>query len=129
MRTAPGARRVSARRGRAGEKSDFSRILLSASAFWTGDGFFCRFTFLGGQGEELFALPAGANFEVGSSLIVDMGGQEQLQRVISDRAAVEEFDDGQTVVKDLEGSFLPFSGQYMSENEYRLSLTLRAEVS
>ncbi|MBF8296681.1 MAG: four helix bundle protein [Bacteroidetes bacterium] len=66
--------------------------------------------FLGGQGEELFALPAGANFEVGGSLIVDVGGQEQLQRVISDRAAVGEFDDGQAVVKDLEGSFLPFSG-------------------
>ena len=109
--------------------SRFTRHGLGAAAFRTEGGFFCRFTFLGGQGEELFALPAGANFEVGSSLIVDMGGQEQLQRVISDRAAVEEFDDGQAVVKDLEGSFLPFSGQYMSENEYRLSLTLRAEVS
>ena len=109
--------------------ADFFSILLGAAAFRTQGWFFRRFTFLGGQGEELFALPAGANFEVGSSLIVDMGGQEQLQRVISDRAAVEEFDDGQAVVKDLEGSFLPFSGQYMSENEYRLSLTLRAEVS
>ena len=109
--------------------ADFFSILLGAAAFRTEGGFFCRFTFLGGQGEELFALRAGANFEVGSSLIVDMGGQEQLQRVISDRAAVEEFDDGQAVVKDLEGSFLPFSGQYMSENEYRLSLTLCAEVS
>ena len=103
--------------------------MLGAAAFRTRDGFFCCLTLFSGQGEELFALPAGANFEVGSSLIVDMGGQEQLQRVISDRAAVEEFDDGQAVVKDLEGSFLPFSGQYMSENEYRLSLTFRAEVS
>jgi hypothetical protein len=128
-RTPPGTRRVSARRGRAGEKSDFFSILLGAAAFRTQGGFFRRFTFFGGQGEELFALPAGANFEVGSSLIVDMGGQEQFQRIISDRAAVGEFDDGQAVVKDLEGSFLPFSGQYMSENEYRLSLTLRAEVS
>ena len=109
--------------------ADFFNILLGTSAFRTGKGLFCRFTFLGGQGEELFAQPAGANFEVGSSLIVDVGGQEQFQRVISDRAAVGEFDDGQAVVKDLEGSFLPFSGQYMSENEYRLSLTLRAEVS
>ena len=58
----------------------------------------------------MFALPAGANFEVSGSLVVDIGRQEQLQRVISDRAAVGEFDDGQAVVKDLEGSFLPFSG-------------------
>ena len=109
--------------------ADFFSILLGAAAFRTQGGFFCCFTFLDGQGEELFALPAGANFEVGGSLIVDVSGQEQLQRVISDRATVGEFDDGQAVVKDLEGSFLPFSGQYMSENEYRLSLTLRAEVS
>ena len=89
---------------------DFFSILLCDAAFRTRDGFFCCFTLLGGQGEKLFALPAGANFEVGGSLIVDVGGQKQLQRVISDRAAVGEFDDGQAVVKDLEGSFLPFSG-------------------
>jgi hypothetical protein len=99
------------------------------SAFRTRSGFFCCLTLSGGQGEKLFALPAGANFEVGGSLVVDVGGQKQLQRVISNRAAVGEFDDGQTVVKDLEGSFLPFSGQYMPEDEHRLSLTLRTEVS
>ena len=92
-------------------------------------GFFCCLTLFGGQREELFALPAGANFEVGRSLVVDVGRQDQLPRVISDRAAVREFDDGQAVVKDLKGSFLPFSGQYMPENEHRLSLALRAEVS
>ena len=57
------------------------------------------------------------------------GGQEQFERVIPDHTAVGEFDDGQAVVKDIEGAFLRFSGQYMSENEYRLSLTLCAEVS
>ena len=102
---------------------------LGTSAFRTKGGFFCYLTLFSGQGEELFALAARANFEVGGSLVVDVGGQEQLQRVISDRAAVGEFDDGQAVVKDLEGSFLPFSGQYMPEDEHRLSLTFRAEVS
>ena len=77
----------------------------------------------------MIALPAVTNFEVGGSFVVDVGRQEQLPRVISDRATVGEFDDGQAVVKDLEGSFLPFSGQYMPENEHRLSLALRAEVS
>jgi len=77
----------------------------------------------------LFALQAGTNFEIGGSLVVDIGGQEQLQRVISDRAAVGEFDDGQAIVKDFKVPFLPFSGQYMPKDKHRLSLTLRAKVS
>jgi hypothetical protein len=52
----------------------FFSILLCGTAFRTKGGFFCCFTLLDGQGEELFALPAGANFEVGGSLIVDVGG-------------------------------------------------------
>lgn len=109
--------------------ADFFSILLGASAFRTKGGFFCCLTLFDGQGEELFALSARSNFEVGGSLVVDVGRQEQLPRVIPDRTAVGEFDDGQAVVKDLEGSFLPLSGQYMPENEHRLSLALRAEVS
>ena len=77
----------------------------------------------------MFALPAWTNFEVGGSLVINMGGQEQFERVIPNHAAIVEFDDGQSVIKDLEGSFLPFSGQDMSENEYRLSLPFRAKVS
>jgi len=77
----------------------------------------------------LLALSAGSNFEVGDALVVDVGGQEQFQRVIADCAAVREFDDSQTVVKDLEGSFLSFSGQEVPEDKHRLSFTRRAEVS
>ena len=77
----------------------------------------------------MFALPAWANFEVDGSLVIDVGGQEQFERVISDRAAVGEFDDGQTLVKDFKVPFLPFSGQDMPEDQHRLPLTLRAEVS
>lgn len=77
----------------------------------------------------MFTLLAWPNFEVGDSLVINMGGQKQFQRVVSDHAAVVEFDDGQSVIKDLEGSFLTFSGQYMPENKYRLSLSFRAEVS
>ena len=106
-----------------------SRHRLGALAFRTEGGFFCCFTLFGGQREELFALSAGANFEIGGSLVVDVGWQEQFKRVISDGAAVGKFDDREAVVKDLEGSFLPISGQYMPENEHRLSLALGAEVS
>ena len=102
---------------------------LRTPALWTRGWFFCCFTFFGGQGEELLALPAGANFEIGGSLVVDVGWQEQFKRVISDGAAVGKFDDREAVVKGLEGSFLPFSGQYMPDNEHRLSLALGAEVS
>ena len=109
--------------------SPFSRHRLGAAAFRTEGGLFCCLAFFGGQGEEPFALPAGANFEIGGSLVVDVGWQEQFKRVISDGAAVGKFDDREAVVKDLEGSFLPFSGQYMPENEHRLSLALGAEVS
>src|SRR5437879_10685643 len=70
----------------------FFSILLGDAAFRTMGRFFCCLTLFGGQRKELFALPAGANFEVGRSLIVDVGRQDQLQRVISDRAAVRVFD-------------------------------------
>jgi hypothetical protein len=102
--------RISVRQDRASEKSDSFSTLLGLSAFRTRGGFFCCLTLFGGQRKELFALPAGANFEVRRSLVVDVCRQNQLPRVISDRAAVREFDDGQAVVKDFKGSFLPFSG-------------------
>ena len=76
VRTKHGKRRVSARLDRAGEKEDFFRVLLGAAAFRTGGGFFRCFTLFGGQGEELFTLPAGANFKIGGSLVVDVGWQE-----------------------------------------------------
>jgi len=77
----------------------------------------------------LFAQLAGPNFEVGGSLVIDVGRQEQFEWIVSDRAAVWKFDDGQAVIKDFECSFLPFSSQDMPEDEHRLSLALRAEVS
>jgi len=58
-----------------------------------------------------------------------MGWKEQFERVIPNHASVVEFDDGQPVIKDLEGTFLPFSGEDMADNEYRLSLPFRAKVS
>jgi len=41
----------------------------------------------------LFALPAWTNFEVGGSLVINMGGQEQFEWVIPNHAAIVEFDD------------------------------------
>lgn len=76
----------------------------------------------------MFALFAWANFEIGDSLVIDVSRQEQLKRVIPDHSTVGKFDEGQTVVKDLEDSFLPFPGQDMAEDEDRLPLALRAEV-
>jgi len=106
-----------------------SRFTVRLAAFRTRGRFFCCLTLFGGQGEKLFTLPAGANFEVGDSLVVDVGGQEQFEWVISDRAAVGEFNDCQAIVKDLKVPFLPFPSQDMPEDEHRLSLALCAEVS
>lgn len=77
----------------------------------------------------MFALPAGTNFKVRDALIIDLGRQEQFPRVIADRAAVGEFDNGQSIVKDFEASFLAFPRQDMPDDEHRLSLALGAEVS
>ena len=99
------------------------------SAFRTRGGFFRCLTFFRSQREKLLALLARANFKEGRSLVIDVGRQEQLQRVISDGTAVGEFDNGQAVVKDLEGSLLSFPGQHMPKDEHRLALTLRTEVS
>ena len=76
----------------------------------------------------MFTLSTWANLEVGGSLVINMGWQEQFERVIPNHASVVESDDGQPVIKDLEGTFLPFSGEDMSDNEYRLSLPFRAKV-
>lgn len=74
-------------------------------------------------------MPARANFKVGDSLIINVRGQEQFKWVISDRAAVRKFDNGEAVIKDLENSFLPLSGQDVPENQHWLPLTLCTEVS
>jgi len=74
-------------------------------------------------------MPARANFKVGDSLVINVRGQEQFKWVISDRAAVRKFDDGEAVIKGLKSSFLPLSSQDMPEDQHRLPLTLCTEVS
>ena len=54
--------------------ADFFSILSGLPAFWAGSRLFRRVTFVGSEGKELLALPAGANFEVGNSLVIDVGG-------------------------------------------------------
>ena len=49
-------------------------ILLGRAAFRTDRGLLSRLAFFGSERKELLALSAGANFEVGDSLVVDVGG-------------------------------------------------------
>ena len=49
-------------------------ILLGRAAFRTDRGLLSRLAFFGSERKELFALPARANFEVGDSLVVNVGG-------------------------------------------------------
>ena len=77
----------------------------------------------------MLALEAGADLEVGGSVRINVGRKEQFVRVISDRHAVCEFYDSQTIVKDLERGFLPFSLQDVAHDEDGLAFSLGAEIA
>jgi hypothetical protein len=49
-------------------------ILLCSAAFRTDRGFFGGLAFFGSERKKLFAQLTGANFEVGDSLVIDVGG-------------------------------------------------------
>ncbi len=90
--------------------------------------FYVGVTFVPRQGKELFTRPARPNLEVGRAFGIDIGGQQQLERIVSDDRAVRELDDGQPVVEDFERRLLPFSIEQMTDDEHRLSLTLDPQV-
>lgn len=77
----------------------------------------------------MLALEAGTDFEVGGSVWINVGRKEQFVRVISDRHAVCEFHDSQTIVKDFERGFLPFSLEDVAHHKHRLTFPLGAEIA
>ena len=77
----------------------------------------------------MLALEARADLEVGGSVWINVGRKEQFVRVISDRHAVCEFHDSQTIVKDFERGFLPFSLEDVAHDEHGLAFPLGAEIA
>jgi hypothetical protein len=115
---------------RKADMSHKSRItVLGLPAFRTNGGFCGPLTLVGSQRKTLLTLLASTNFKVGGPFLIDMSGQEQFDRVISNDAAVWELDDGQSVIEELEGGFLSLSSHDMPEDEHRLSLTFHTKVS
>lgn len=77
----------------------------------------------------MFALPAGADFKVGSPLKIDVRGKEQFERIIADGHAIGEFHNGQAIVEDFERGFLPLSFEAMAHDEDRLAFSLDTKVA
>ncbi|HXH85999.1 MAG TPA: hypothetical protein VNI35_04190 [Nitrospira sp.] len=77
----------------------------------------------------MFAMPASADFKVGSSLGIDVGGKQQFEWVIAHRHAIGEFHNGKAIVEDFECGFLALSFQAMAHYEDRLAFPLDTKVT
>jgi hypothetical protein len=77
----------------------------------------------------LLALTARANLEEGIPLVVDLGREQEFQRVIPENGSIREPHQGEPVVKDLERGFLAFPVQKMSDDQDRLALAFGAKIS
>lgn len=64
----------------------------------------------------MFALAAGADFEIGNSYVVDFGWEKKLQRVKPKDDPVGEFDQREPIVKDFICCFLAFTVHEMSDH-------------
>ncbi len=88
-----------------------------------------RFALLSGQGKEQLAGLTVADFKVGDPFLIDLGGKQELDRIVAHRLAVAKLDEGETVIEDLEGRFLSFAIEQMAEDKNRLAFAFRAEIS
>ena len=69
--------------------TDYEDGLIAHSGIWqlrcavgTNGRFFVGVAFVGRKREELLALPAGSDFEIRHPLLVDLGRQQQFERVV-----------------------------------------------
>jgi hypothetical protein len=70
-----------------------------------------------------------ADFKVGDTFLIDLGGKQELDWIIANRLAVAKLDEGDPVIEDLEGRFLSFAIEQMAEDKNRLTSAFRAEIS
>ncbi len=69
------------------------------------------------------------DFKVGNPLLIDIGREQEFQRIVPEDCTVGKFHHGQPVVKDLEGGFLPLPVQVVSHDEQGLAFPFGAEVA
>ena len=89
---------------------------------------FFRFSLFEGQRKENLAGTAGPDFKIGDPLVVDLGREQEFDRVVAQQSTVAELDKGDPVVEDFEGCFLPFAIQQMAKHHDRLAFALDAEI-
>jgi len=77
----------------------------------------------------LLALAARANLEESIPLVVDLGREQEFQRVIPENGSIHELYQGKPVVKYLERGFLAFPIQKMSDDQDRLPFAFGAKIS
>lgn len=77
----------------------------------------------------MLTFSARTDLKVRGAIRIDIGGKEEFVGVIPNRHPVDEFHDCQTVIENLEGSFLSFPLEDMTHHEHRLALPLRAKVA
>jgi hypothetical protein len=70
-----------------------------------------------------------ADFKVCDTFLIDLGGKQELDRIIAHRLAVAKLDESDPVIEDLEGRFLSFAIEQMPEDKNRLAFAFRAEIS
>ena len=76
----------------------------------------------------MLTLPAGADFEIGHALLVDVGREQEFKRVIPQPDIVLEPNDGQTVIEDFKHGFLAFPFQPVSDDKQRLPLAFGPQI-
>jgi hypothetical protein len=77
----------------------------------------------------LLALAARANLEESIPLVVDLGREQEFQRVIPENGSIRELYQGKPVVKYLERGFLASPIQKMSDDQDRLAFAFGAKIS
>jgi hypothetical protein len=83
---------------------------------------------LRGKREWLFTAGALTNLEVGHTLLVDFGGQQQFTGVKPQQGSITKLYNGQPDVEELKGRLLSLALRHMSDNEYRLTTSLRPQL-
>lgn len=92
------------------------------SRFLLGVGLFLS------QRKEDLAGAAAADFKIGDALVINLGGEQELDRIVADSPAVIEFDESNPIVEYFKRSLLPFAMEQVAKDEHRLTPAFGAEI-
>lgn len=96
--------------------------LRTTGRFLLSIGFFLR------QWKQDLAEAAAADFKISDAFVVDLGGEQELDRIVANGPAVLELDEGDSVVEYFERSFVSFAVEQMAKDEDRLAPAFGTQV-